>query len=97
MNDRILNLTLTDELLRRLAAAAEAANLSVEVFATRLVEAALAVDGMADDSAAFRDAHDWTDADRRLADYDLTGDYIDAETVLDAFVAAVDAGAAARR
>ncbi len=96
MSDRSVTITLSDNLLRRLTVAAEAAGLSVEAFAAEILTAALAPDGMAEDAAAFQGAHDWTEADRRLADYDRTGDSVDAETALDAFVAAVDADAAGR-
>jgi hypothetical protein len=61
-----------------------------------IVEAAFAPDGLAEEAAAFQGAHDWTEANRRLAEYDRTGEFVDAETALDAFVAAVDSDAARR-
>lgn len=96
MSDRTLTIPLSDDLLRRLTVAAEAAGLSVEAFAAMIVKAAFAPDGLAEEAAAFEGAPDWTQADRRLADYDRTGEFVDAETALDAFVAAVDSDAARR-
>ena len=93
---RAVTVTLNDDLLRRLTVAAEAAGLSVEAYVAMVIETALSPGGMAEEAAAFRSAHDWTEADRRLADYDRTGKSVDAEAALDAFVAAVDADAAGR-
>lgn len=96
MADTVLTVFPSDETLRRLPVAAEAAGLSVEACAAQILERALADDGVKEDAAVFQSAHDWTEADRRLAEYDRTGEYVDADEALDAFVASVDARAARR-
>ena len=73
---RALTVPLSEDLLRRLTVAAEAADLPVEAYTTMIIEAALAPGGMAEEAAAFQGAHDWTEADRRLADYDRTGEFV---------------------
>lgn len=70
--------------------------MSAEAYAAQILERALAADGVKEDAAVFQSAHDWTEADRRLAEYDRTGEYIDAAEFLDAFVADVEARIAAR-
>jgi plasmid stability protein len=96
MSDRSLTITLSDDLLRRLTAAAEAAGLSVEGFAVEILTAALAQGGLAEDAAAFQGAHDWTEADRRLADYDRTGESVAFEDWAADFRADVQARIAAK-
>jgi hypothetical protein len=69
---------------------------SVETFAAMTLEAALASDGVAEDAAAFQGAHDWTEADRRLAEYDRTGKSIAFEDWAADFRADVQARLAAK-
>ncbi len=96
MTDRPVTITLSDDLLRRLTAAAKAAGLSVEAFAAEVLTAALAPDGMAEEAAAFQGAHDWTEADRRLAEYDRTGESVAFEDWATDFRADVKARLAAK-
>ena len=97
MADTVLTVIPSAETFRRLTDAAEAAGVTVEAYAALIIERALELDGVKEDAAVFQNAHDWTEADRRLAEYDRTGEYLDAGEALDAFVASVDARAAARR
>ncbi|CAN5239092.1 hypothetical protein BH10PSE1_BH10PSE1_26630 [soil metagenome] len=86
MADGALTLNLDDATARRLADAARQAGMTPEAYALERILADLTPP-----------AHDWTEADRRLAEYDRTGEFIDAAEALDAFVASVDARAAARQ
>ena len=81
----------------RLEAAAAAANLSVHDYAVQAVSTALAVSGVAEATAAFEGPHDWTEANRRLAEYDRTGVSIPLEEVLSAFDDALEAALAQKR
>jgi plasmid stability protein len=76
MADSVLTVFPSDETLRRLTAAAEAAGVSVEAYAAQILDHALAADGVNEDAAVFQSAHDWTEAGRRLAEYDRTSEYI---------------------
>lgn len=76
MADTVLTVFPSDETLRRLTVGAEAAGLSVEAYAAQILEHALADNGVKEDAAVFQSAHDWTEANRRLAEYDRTGEYI---------------------
>jgi len=96
MADHVLTLELDDDTHARLAAEAAKAGLSLEAWARRRLAGATQASGVREDSAAFEPVHDWTEADRRLARYDRTGEYIDAETALDAFVAEVKERASRR-
>lgn len=96
MADSVLTVFPSDETLRRLTAAAEAAGLSVEVYAARILERALSADGVKGDAAVFQSAHDWTEADRRLAEYDRTGEYVTLEDWEADFRADVEARLSAR-
>ena len=75
----------------RLEAAAAAAGLSVEAYARDILHSALSP-GVHDGAAIFEGAHDWTEADQRLADYDRTGEHI----TLDDWVAEFKADVKAR-
>jgi hypothetical protein len=68
MADGDFKLELSEELGRRLKAAAEAAGLSAQAFASALIAQGLG------------DA--WAEANASLADYDRTGDYVDAREAL---------------
>jgi len=68
MADGDFKLELSEELGRRLKAAAEAAGLSAEAFASALI-----AQGLGDD---------WAEASVSLADYDRTGAYVDAREAL---------------
>ena len=96
MADSVLTVTPSPDTLRRLASAAEAAGVSIEIYAARILERALPPEGVAKDAAVFQSAHDWTEADRRLAEYDRTGEYLDAAEFFDAFLADVETRIAAR-
>ncbi len=91
MTDLTLTLALNDETLRRLTTAAEAAGMSVQTYAALLIEQALTGSGVREDPAVFRTTHDWTEADRRLAEYDRTGEYVAFEDWADDFRADVQA------
>lgn len=82
MADQMLTLELDDELHARMTAAAAEKGLSVEAWARRQLEVAVDVSGLREEAGAFDAGADWTEADRRLAEYDRTGDYVDAEAWL---------------
>lgn len=85
-----LTLNLTDETLDHLKAEAAKAGMAVEDWAARRL-------GMAKEASPFvRGYSDATEALKRLAEYDRTGDFVDGEEALNAFVAEVEARAAAR-
>ena len=96
MADSVLTVFPNDETLRRLTAAAEAAGVSVEAYAAQILDRALAADGLKEDAAVFQSAHDWTEADRRLAEYDRTGKYITLDDWEADFRADVEARLSAR-
>ena len=85
MADGALTLNLDDETTRKLDVAAHLAGMTPEAYV---------LDRLAADLTAHR--LDWTEADRRLAEYDRTGQFVDAVDTLDAFVARVDDRAARR-
>lgn len=91
MADHALTLELDDETFARLAVAAAAEGLSLEVWAQRQLGGAAGVSGVREDAPAFDALNDWTEADRRLAGYDHDGDAVDAETWLAELEAAVRA------
>lgn len=66
----------------RVEAAAAAANMSVEDYIVQIIADALSTSGVAETAAAFENPHDWTEANRRLAEYDRTGVSIPLEEVL---------------
>jgi hypothetical protein len=78
MADGELRLTLDDDKLRRLKAAAEAAGLPIEAYALNIL-----VVGLEEDR--------WAESRRRLAEYDRTGISFSVEEGLAAFDAAVEA------
>lgn len=93
MARRVLKLQLAEETHARLTAAAAQEGLSLEAWARRRLEDAARTDsaGVRETSAAFDTQHDWAEADRRLADYDRTGEFIDAEAWMTELRAAVRA------
>lgn len=68
MADGALTLTLDDATAERLANAARQAGMTPEAYALERLSADLNVI-----------THDWTEADRRLAEYDRTGEFITLE------------------
>lgn len=76
MVESSLKLQLDTETFARLEAAAAAAGRSVEAYVRNVLEAALSVPGFREGAATFEGAHDWTEANRRPAEYDRTGEYI---------------------
>lgn len=96
MADSVLTVFPSDETLRRLTAAAKRAGMSAEAYAAQILECALAADGVTEDAAVFQGAHDWTEADRRLAEYDRTGEHVTLEDWEADFRADVEARLSAR-
>lgn len=85
-----LILTLSDHALDRLKIQAERAGMDVEEWATQQL-------GMAEEAMPFGSSDSGpAEALRRLARYDKAGDFVDGDAALDAFVAKVEARAAAR-
>lgn len=82
MAGRPLTIELDAPTLARLEAAATAAGLSVEDHVVEIIEAALSPPGVAECVVAFEGPDDWTEANRRLAEYDRTGVSIPLEEVL---------------
>lgn len=78
----MLTLELDDELHSRMTAEAAEKGLSLEAWARHQLEAAVGVAGVREEAGAFVAGVDWTEADRRLAEYDRTGDHVDAEAWL---------------
>lgn len=68
--------------MARVKIAAAAAGLSVEAYVLEKATAALPAVGVAEAVAAFDSPGDWTEANRRLAEYDRTGVSIPLEEVL---------------
>ena len=79
MADTVLTVIPSAETFRRLTDAAEAEGVTVEAYAALIIQRALEPDGVQEDAAVFQSAHDWTEADRRLVEYDRTGEYITLE------------------
>jgi len=77
MADGGLKLELDEALSERLRAAAAAADRSIGDFAAQLISRGL------DDQ--------WSEAISRLAEYDRTGEYVDADEALSAFRSAISA------
>lgn len=104
-----LKLDLTDEVLRCLKDAALEARMAPEDYAVRIiVEALMESHGdtgeggmmVCEDAAVFEarpSEHDWTEADRRLAEYDRTGKFVTLEDAMRRFEQAVEDKLAARR
>ena len=82
MAGRALIIEFDEPTLARVRSAAAAAGLSVEAYVLERVTAALPAAGVAEAVAAFDSPHDWTEANRRLAEYDRTGVSIPLEDVL---------------
>lgn len=80
-----LTLALDDATAERLADAARLAGMTPEAYALERLSADLAVT-----------RHDWTEADRRLAEYDSTGEFITLEDWATEFRADVEARLADR-
>lgn len=76
MTGSSLTLELDDQTLARLTTAAAALGLRVDAYARDLLEAAVRDQGVREGATAFEGAHDWTEARRRLAEYDRTGEHI---------------------
>lgn len=89
MADGPLILNLDESTDRRLQEAARDAGISREAYAAKAIASTLPV-------GLQTQRFDVEEATRRLEDYDRTGDYLDGEAVLDAFVAEVEARAACR-
>ncbi len=77
-----MTIELDESTRARLEAAAAAAGLSVEDYVLEVVRAAVSSPGVAEGAAAFEGPHDWTEANRRLEEYDRTGISIPLEDVL---------------
>lgn len=90
MADGAITLTLDDETVRRLDEAARRAGVSPEAYAADLLSAVVT------EEATGIGPHDWTEANRRLAEYDRTGEFLEAGPALDAFVAEIEARASRR-
>jgi|FLYM01.1.fsa_nt_gi hypothetical protein len=82
MADHALKLDLDAETHARLSALAAREGLSLEAWARRRLESADSTPGVREDGSTFEPSHDWFEADRRLAEYDRTGESVDAETWL---------------
>ncbi len=93
MADPFLTLQLGAETFARLEAAAAAAGQPVESYVRKILETVLEPPGMQEGAASFEGAHDWTEADRRLAEYDRTGEYV----TLDDWLAELRADVKSRR
>ncbi len=93
MADRVLALEFDEETYARLAALAGREGVAVEVWARRQLESAAGKLGFREDGAAFGTSQEWAEADRRLAEYDRTGEAVDAET----WLTELEAEARARR
>lgn len=86
-----LILTLPQETIDRLKIEAARAGMDIEDWATRRL-------GLSEEAAPFTRADDdASEALRRLARYDETGEFVDGDEALNAFVAEVEARAATRR
>ena len=85
MADGAITLTLDDETVRRRDEAARRAGVTPEAYAAGLLSAVVT------EEAGETPLHDWTEANRRLAEYDRTGEFVEAGPALDAFVAEVRA------
>lgn len=97
MNGSPLTIRLDEVTLRRAETAAADAGLSVEDYLVEVIEAALSFPGVAEGVAAFEGPHDWTEAKRRLAEYDRTGVSIPLEDALKTFDDALEAALARKR
>lgn len=96
MADPTLTVEFDAPTLARLQAVAAEAGLSVEAYVVQTVTAALSASGVAEAVAAFDSPHDWTEANRRLAEYDRTGVLIPLEDFLRDFRADLEARLAAK-
>lgn len=91
MADHALKLDLDAETHARLSALAAREGLSLEAWARRRLESAAPAPGVREDGSTFEPLHDWSEAERRLAEYDRTGESVDAETWLKGLEAEVRA------
>lgn len=82
MTTRPLTIELDESTRARLEVAAAAAGLSVEAYVLEVVRAAVSSPGVAEGAATFEGPYDWTEANRRLEEYDRTGVSIPLEDVL---------------
>ena len=96
MAERPLTLSLDPATLARAMAAAADAGLSVEAWAAEVLSAAL-TSSVRESTASFEGPHDWTEANRRLAEYDRTGEFIPLEEALQSFDQALEAALARKR
>lgn len=97
MNGSPLTIELDEVTLRRAETAAADAGLSVEDYLVEIIEAALSSPGVAEGVAMFEGPHDWTEANRRLEEYDRTGVSIPLEDALKTFDDALEAALARKR
>lgn len=95
MAERPLTLPLDAATLARAEAAAASEGLSVEQWAAEVLNAALSP-GVRETAAPFEGPYDWTEADRRLAEYDRTGESVPLEEALSEFRRHVEAGLASK-
>ncbi len=91
MADGALTLPLDDDMARRLSEAAQRAGMTPEAYALDRLSKAL------DSATAHQSDLDWTEADRRLADYDRTGIAYPLDDVLIEVRADLESRLAARR
>lgn len=97
MNGSPLTIELDEVTLRRAETAAADAGLSVEGYLVEIIKAALSTPGVAEGTALFEGPHDWTEANRRLEEYDRTGVSIPLEDALKTFDDALEAALARKR
>lgn len=82
MSTRRLTIEFDESMRARVDAAAAAAGMSVEDYVLEIVRAAVSSPDVAEGVTAFEGPHDWTEANRRLEEYDRTGVSIPLEDVL---------------
>lgn len=97
MTKRALTIELDEPTRARVESAAAIAGLSVEAYLLEVVRAALPSPGVAEAIAAFESPHDWTEANRRLEEYDRTGVSIPLEDALKTFDDALETALARKR
>jgi len=93
-DDAPLTIELDESTRARVEAAAAAAGLSVEAYVREILRAAVSSPGVAEGATAFEGPHDWTEANRRLEEYDRTGVSIPLEDALKTFDDALEAALA---
>ncbi len=97
MTTRSLTIELDAATRAELEAAAAAAGLSIQAYVLESVKAALSSPWVAEVAAAFEGPHDWTEANRRLEEYDRTGVSIPLEDALKTFDDALETALARKR